>query len=78
MYVVTQVGVPVDLGADRRAPEAKPSVRVCALLLNQLKPLVHRPVERLYDRFVEFRLAQGSRLADIKLVALIPEATWIE
>ena len=32
----------------------------------------------LWDRFVAYRLAQGTRLADIKPVALMPEAGWID
>jgi hypothetical protein len=75
--VVTEAGMPVDLAAIDARLKRNPQYAY-AVLLNQLKPLVHRPVERLYDRFVEFRLAQGARLADIKLLALIPEAGWIE
>jgi GH3 auxin-responsive promoter len=75
--VVGEAGMPVDLAAIDARLKRNPQYAY-AVLLNQLKPLVHRPVERLYDRFVEFRLAQGARLADIKLLALIPEAGWIE
>ena len=75
--VVTEASMPVDLAAIDVRLKRNPQYAY-AVLLNQLKPLLHRPVERLYDRFVEFRLAQGARLADIKLLALIPEAGWIE
>jgi hypothetical protein len=75
--VVTEAGTPVDLATIDARLKRNPQYAYAALL-NQLKPLVHRPVERLYDRFVNFRLAQGARLADIKLLALIPEAGWIE
>lgn len=75
--VVTEAGMPVDLATIDARLKRNPQYAYAALL-NQLKPLVHRPVERLYDRFVNFRLAQGARLADIKLLALIPEAGWIE
>lgn len=75
--VVTEARVPVDIGAIEARLKRNPQYAY-AVLLHQLGPLVHRPVDRLYDRFVEFRLAQGARLGDIKPVALIPESGWIE
>jgi hypothetical protein len=74
--VVTEADVPVDLAAiDARL--ARNPQYAYAMTLGQLRPLVHLPVARLYDRSVAFRLAQGSRLADIKPVALIPTAAWL-
>lgn len=75
--VVTEAGMSVDVDAIDARLKRNPQYAY-ALLLKQLWPLVHRPVDRLYDRFVQSRLALGSRLADIKPVALIPEANWIE
>ena len=75
--VVTEAGVSVDLHSIDDRLKRNPQYSH-AILLNQLRPLVHRPVDRLYDRFVEYRLAQGARLGDIKPVALIPEAGWID
>jgi GH3 auxin-responsive promoter len=74
--VVTQAGVAVDLDAIEASLMRNPQYAY-ARIMKQLEPLAHRPVDRLYDRFVEFRLAQGSRLADIKPVALVPDAGWI-
>jgi hypothetical protein len=75
--LVTEVDVPVDLAAVEARLARNPQYAY-ALALGQLQPLLHRPVARLYDRFVEFRLAQGSRLADIKPVALMPAARWLD
>ncbi len=75
--VVTEAGVAVDLQAVESRLMRNPQYAY-ARQLNQLLPLAHRPVRRLYDRFVAYRLAQGTRLADIKPVALMPEAGWID
>ena len=75
--LVTEVDVPVDLAAVEARLARNPQYAY-ALALGQLQPLLHRPVARLYDRFVEFRLAQGSRLADIKPIALMPAARWLD
>ncbi|MCK7481133.1 MAG: GH3 auxin-responsive promoter family protein [Candidatus Moduliflexus flocculans] len=60
--VVTQAGVPVDLGAVEARLKRNPQY-AHAVLLNQLSPLVHRPVDRLYDRFarVSTRRARAGR-----------------
>ncbi len=75
--LVTNAGMSVNLAAIEERLKRNPQYAY-ALLLNQLRPLEHRQVAGLYDRFVEHRLAQGTRLADIKAVALIPDAGWIE
>jgi hypothetical protein len=74
--VVTEADMPVDLAAVEARLALNPQYAYAAAL-GQLAPLVHLPVARLYDRFVDFRLAHGSRLADIKPVALIPSAPWL-
>jgi hypothetical protein len=74
--LVTEADARVDLTAVEAHLARNPQYAY-AVLVKQLQPLVHRPINRLYDRFVEHRIAQGSRLADIKPVALIPAAAWI-
>lgn len=74
--LVTETGVPVDL-ASVEAQLARNPQYAYAVLVNQLQPLVHRPIDRLYDRFVQHRIARGSRLADIKPLALLPDAAWL-
>ncbi|TXT37628.1 MAG: Auxin-responsive GH3-related protein [Comamonadaceae bacterium] len=49
-----------------------------ARALGQLKPLQHRPVRQLYDRYVSTQVDRGVRLADVKPVALIPNFSWID
>lgn len=74
--VVTEAGVSVDLNMIEKRLAHNPQYAY-ARALGQLQPLLHRPVARLYDRLVKFRLAQGSRLADIKPLALMTDATWL-
>jgi hypothetical protein len=45
--------------------------------LGQLEPIRVLPVERLFERYVEAQLEQGTRLAEIKPVALRSERAWV-
>ena len=75
--VVTQAGVVADLASIEKLLCANPQYAY-ARALGQLAPLRHRPVAHLYDRYVAVQLARGVRLADVKPVALMPDAAWLD
>ena len=75
--LVTEAGATVDLALIESRLMDNPQYAY-ARHMQQLAPLEHRQIEGLYERLVAFRLAQGTRLADIKPLALIPDARWSE
>lgn len=75
--LVTEQGVTVDLDDIDTRLCVNPQYAY-ARAMGQLKPLLHRPVDRLYDRYVSVQVARGVRLADVKPVALITHSSWID
>lgn len=75
--VVTEAGVVADLASIENLLRANPQYAY-ARALGQLAPLRHRPVAHLYDRYVAHQLARGVRLADVKPLALMPNADWLD
>jgi hypothetical protein len=75
--LVTDGDVAVDLGEIEARLCVNPQYAY-ARAMGQLKPLLHRSVCKLYDRYVSVQVGRGVRLADVKQVALITNASWID
>lgn len=75
--VVTEADAVVDLVSIERLLSVNPQYAY-ARAMGQLAPLQHRPTAHLYDRYVSIQLARGVRLADVKSVALMLDASWID
>ena len=73
--LLTEPGATVDLAALEQRLCANPQYAY-ARVLGQLQPLVHRPVPQLLARYTRHRVQSGTRLADVKPLALLTDAAW--
>lgn len=73
--VLTEAGAGIDLRALEQRLCRNPQYAY-ARAMGQLKPLLHRPVAGLLERYTRHRVGTGTRLADVKPLALVTDAGW--
>lgn len=75
--LVTEAGTPVNLAMVEHRLCGNPQYAY-ARKLGQLRGVRHVEIRNLFDRYAGTQLSRGTRLGDVKPVALRSERTWIE